>query len=82
MPRRHCLALIACLGLASLSVSGCPGQRAERLSGIDLFGDALPPGAITRLGTRRLCHLSPVSALAFSLSRFSNQEMNATIIPP
>src|SRR5437763_34417 len=32
----------------------------------DLYGDALPPGAVARLGTTRLSHSKVIDAVAFS----------------
>lgn len=41
------------------------GAQAPKGAGLDGYGDALPPGAVARLGTGRLCHPS-VHFLAFS----------------
>src|SRR4051794_17666273 len=74
--RPHHLCLSALAGLALLV---CPLARGERPVGrskqapaparptrTDRYGDALPPGALTRMGTTRLRHTSPAWSVVFS----------------
>jgi RNA polymerase sigma factor (sigma-70 family) len=55
-------------GAPVLSGSGSNPAEAvpQKHQGTDLHGDALPPGALTRLGTTRLRHGTPVAFLAFT----------------
>src|SRR5262249_54934172 len=72
--RPHGLALLLCLLDASpflaLSPPSADDKRPDppvKAAGrVDLFGDALPDGALARLGTTRLRHGELVAALAFS----------------
>src|SRR5262249_14513711 len=54
------LGLSVALLLAAELVAAPPGPVTDR------HGDALPPGAVVRLGTIRLRHAGPVNSLAFS----------------
>src|SRR5262245_45473204 len=58
--RLHCPAAATVLALAAALPQGSPG------AGFDALGDALPPGAVARLGTARLLHTDRVVAVAFS----------------
>src|SRR5437763_1227334 len=62
-----CSALSVCLVL--LSAPADPGKQKtvpERPARRDPHGDPLPEGAIARIGTVRLRHAGPVTALAYS----------------
>ena len=62
-----CSALGVCLVL--LSAPADPGKQKtapERPARLDQYGDPLPEGAVARIGTVRLRHAGPVSALAYS----------------
>jgi WD40 repeat protein len=76
MPARlHCATLLQVfLALALLPHAGgeptppaAPQPETQNQKpGTDLYGDPLPPGAIARMGTVRLRHEGPASAVAFS----------------
>src|SRR5262245_18297106 len=53
------------LVVVALALVLLPPGRAEPPSHRDVRGDALPPGAVGRLGTIRLRHDAGVSSLAF-----------------
>jgi RNA polymerase sigma factor (sigma-70 family) len=46
--------------------AGRPEPPASKLSGLDLYGDPLPPHAIARMGTMRFRHIESVIAVAVS----------------
>src|SRR5258706_2392683 len=62
MPSNRWIVLILSLGLM-LDLS--PRAAAQDKPRTDRHGDPLPAGAIGRLGTTRLRHGEPISALAF-----------------
>src|SRR5712692_643659 len=62
-----CLTLNVCLVL--LAAPADPGKQKtvpERPARRDQHGDPLPEGAVARIGTVRLRHAGPVTALAYS----------------
>src|SRR5262245_39682829 len=69
----RCCALLLSLGCLALVLALAPGARtgpgetapAARVR-TDLLGDALPPGAVARVGSLRFYHGDDLGALAFS----------------
>jgi WD40 repeat protein len=63
--RLFCILVLAVLGASTDSSPASENQGAIQ-SRVDLFGDALPAGALLRLGTVRLRHNARVQGVAFS----------------
>jgi WD40 repeat protein len=61
------IAFLYCLASSGEEkVSGAGPPKEKTRTGVDLYGDALPVGALTRLGTVRLRHPGHITALAVS----------------
>jgi len=63
---KHALALTVFLMMAGLSAEAAETPDAPQPVRVDAFGDALPPGALFRLGCTRLHHLGEIADLWFS----------------
>lgn len=70
VPVAKLLVNVACAlcsaNIFKVAIAAKPATHAPLLSKTDLYGDALPPNALLRLGTLRLHHQSFVNAAAFS----------------
>ena len=64
--RHACRTLLICVPVVFVAGSMCPAGDPKPAPRVDLYGDALPPGAIARIGTVRFRHGHNVKDVAYS----------------